>query len=149
MAATLTIAGLAHAGGVGVETVRYYQRRGLLSEPERPAGGGSAGRVRRYGAEHVRRLRFVRSAQAAGFTLEEVGELLTLDATQDRPRALQLARARISALDRRIAELQSARDALRELARECGDGASGPCPILATFDPEGVRPAGDGSGASV
>jgi len=84
----LTIGKLAEAGGVGVETIRYYQRRGLLAEPERGYHGG----VRRYGAQDVRRLRFIRSAQAAGFTLEQIGELLALDARDDRPRARALAR---------------------------------------------------------
>ncbi|MFP5455231.1 MAG: MerR family transcriptional regulator, partial [Alphaproteobacteria bacterium] len=58
----LTISGLARGGGVGVETIRYYQRRGLLPEPPRPAGGGIEGGIRRYGPEDVRRLRFIRSA---------------------------------------------------------------------------------------
>ena len=77
-----TIGGLAKAAGVGVETVRYYQRRGLLPEPPRPHG-----EVRRYGDDDVRRLRFIRSAQAAGFTLAEIGELIALDASDDRPRS--------------------------------------------------------------
>lgn len=63
----MTIAGLARAGGVGVETVRYYQRRGLLKTPERPDSAGHGGSVRHYGDQDVRRLRFIRSAQAAGF----------------------------------------------------------------------------------
>jgi MerR family transcriptional regulator, mercuric resistance operon regulatory protein len=128
---TLTIGKLAQAGGVGVETVRYYQRRGLLPEPER--SGPYAG-VRRYGEPDLRRLRFIRSAQAAGFTLEQIGELLELDARDDRPRARELARERIAALDDRIAELTAARDALRKLAQECGQGGAGPCPILAAFE---------------
>jgi MerR family mercuric resistance operon transcriptional regulator len=126
----MTIAKLAEAGGVGVETVRYYQRRGLISEPERGPGGG----VRRYGADDVRRLKFVRSAQAAGFTLEEIAELLELDATENRPRAREMARARIAALDLRIAELTSARSALSRLATQCASSDVGACPILAAFD---------------
>lgn len=127
---TMTIAKLAEAGGVGVETVRYYQRRELLPEPERPGGSG----FRSYGAEDIRRLRFIRQAQAAGFTLEEIGELLTLDATEDRSRARELARSRVAALDARIAEMVSAREALSRLADECGSGSKGPCPILAAFE---------------
>lgn len=130
----LKIAGLAQAGGVGVETVRYYQRRGLLELPERPETGGRGGDVRRYGGEHVRRLRFIRSAQAAGFTLEEIGELLALDATDDRARARQLATERMRALDARIDELKAARNALSRLARACASGSSGPCPIIRAFD---------------
>jgi MerR family mercuric resistance operon transcriptional regulator len=128
-----TIAGLARAGGVGVETVRYYQRRGLLETPDRRGGDGHGGSVRRYGENDLNRLRFIRSAQAAGFTLEQIGELIALDATDDRARARTLARERIAALDARIAELQAARAALSRLARACGAGSAGPCPILTAF----------------
>lgn len=132
--AALTIGNLAKAGGVGVETVRYYQRRGLLQTPDRPSSpvGGS---VRRYADEDVRRLKFIRAAQAAGFTLEQIQELLELDATDDRPRARALASERVQALDRKIAELTAARDALSRLARSCASGSRGPCPILKAFDP--------------
>ncbi len=130
----LTIAGLARAGGVGVETVRYYQRRGLLETPERTETGGHGGSIRHYREGDVRRLRFIRSAQAAGFTLEQIAELLALDATDDRARARQLAAERVRALDAKIAELKAARDALSRLARECGTGSSGPCPIITAFD---------------
>ena len=124
---SLTIGKLAAAGGVGVETVRFYQRKGLLETPTRDGG------IRRYGAQDLRRLRFIREAQAAGFTLDQIGELLELDAGEDRARARALARSRIEALDARIAELSRARDSLRRLAAECGEGGSGPCPILASF----------------
>jgi MerR family transcriptional regulator, mercuric resistance operon regulatory protein len=124
----LTIGEFAAAGGVGVETVRFYQRRDLLRTPVREGG------IRHYGREDVRRLRFIRQAQAAGFTLEEIRELLELDAGEDRSRARELAKARIEALDAKIAELQRARDALRRLASACGEGSTGPCPILASFD---------------
>ncbi|HYC69120.1 MerR family DNA-binding protein [Brevundimonas sp.] len=130
----MTIARLAAAGGVGVETVRYYQRRGLLETPPRPEGGGSGGGVRRYGAQDVRRLRFVRSAQAAGFTLEQIGELLALDAGEDRSGALALAQGRLTELDARIADLEAARAALHRLAGACADGGRGPCPILEAFE---------------
>ena len=131
---SMTIAGLAREGGVGVETVRYYQRRGLLDTPDRPIGGGSSGSVRRYSTNDVRRLRFIRSAQAAGFTLEQIGELLALDATDDRAQARQLANERIAALDAKIEELTRVRASLHRLARECGSGAEGPCPILTAFE---------------
>jgi len=124
-----TIGGLAKAAGVGVETVRYYQRRGLLPEPPRPPG-----EVRRYGDEDVRRLRFIRSAQAAGFTLAEIKELLDLDASDDRARARELAEARVAAIDEKIAELREARDALAGLATACASKRGGPCPILTAFD---------------
>lgn len=124
---SLTIAKLAAAGGVGVETIRFYQRKGLLETPTRETG------IRRYGSEDLRRLRFIRQAQAAGFTLEEIRELLELDSGEDRSRARDLARSRIDSLDAKIAELERARSALKRLAAECGKGGSGPCPILASF----------------
>jgi hypothetical protein len=74
------------------------------------------------------------SSQTAGFTLEEIGELLKLDAGQDRARARELAKSRIDVLERKIVELLQARDALKRLASECAEGATGPCPILTSFD---------------
>jgi MerR family transcriptional regulator, mercuric resistance operon regulatory protein len=128
----LSIAELARGAGVGVETVRYYQRRGLLPDP-RPHKTGVRG-IRHYGPDEARRLRFIRSAQAAGFTLEEIAELLRLDSSGDRPRAREMARSRIEALDAKIAELQKARQSLSKLARECAAGNKGPCPIIASFE---------------
>jgi MerR family mercuric resistance operon transcriptional regulator len=124
----LTIARLGAEAGVGVETVRYYQRRGLLAVPPR------AGSVRRYGPEDLRRLRFIRRAQAAGFTLEEIGELLALDRTDDRARVRALAADRLAALDSKIAELEEARAALQHLRSACAAGGKGPCPILEAFE---------------
>jgi MerR family mercuric resistance operon transcriptional regulator len=123
-----TVGSLAAAAGVGVETIRFYQRKGLLETPARDGG------IRRYGSDDLRRLRFIKQAQAAGFTLEQIKELLDLDKSSDRPRARELARSRIKALDAKIAELKRARDSLNRLALECGEGSSGPCPILASFD---------------
>ena len=125
---SLTIGKLATAAGVGVETVRYYQRRGLLETPTRDR------EIRRYGSDDLKRLRFIKQAQAAGFTLEEIKELLDLDASEDRARARELAGSRVKGLELKIGELQKARDALKRLARECGSGNAGPCPILASFD---------------
>ena len=133
-----TIAVLAREGGVGVETVRFYQRRGLMPTPERVAGARAGGGIRRYGDEDVRRLRFIRSAQTAGFTLDQIGELLALDASEDRARARKLATERLGALDRTIAELEEARTALRRLASACSETTTGPCPIIAAF--QGVAP---------
>ncbi|MBE7209391.1 MAG: MerR family DNA-binding protein [Gluconacetobacter diazotrophicus] len=126
-------AALAREAGVGVETVRFYVRQGLL------AANGHG--TRRWDADALRRLRFIRGAQAAGFTLREIGELIELDATEDRARALELARTRLRALDGEIASLERARNGLRRLARECGTGGNGPCPILASF--------GNGNGAGI
>jgi MerR family mercuric resistance operon transcriptional regulator len=124
-----TIGGLARAAGVGVETVRYYQRRGLLPEPVRPPG-----EIRRYGDQDLKRLRFVRRAQSAGFTLEEIGELLALDRTDDRARVRELAADRLTALDARSAELERSRAALERLRSTCASGKKGPCPIIEAFD---------------
>jgi MerR family mercuric resistance operon transcriptional regulator len=124
-----TIGALAKSAAVGVETVRYYQRRGLMSEPARPPR-----EVRRYGEADVKRLRFIRSAQAAGFTLAEIGELLALDAADDRARARELAQARVAAIDAKIEEMREARNALAGLATACAKTRGGPCPILSAFD---------------
>ena len=117
-----------------METVRYYQRRGLMIEPERAGGPGASGAVRRYSESDAKRLRFIKSAQRAGFTLAEIGELLALDATEDRSRARQMARERIAVIEQKITELVYARDALARLADRCSGTASGPCPILESFD---------------
>ena len=123
----MTIGRFAKTGDVGVETVRFYQRRGLLPTPPRHDG------VRRYRPEDLRRLKFIRQAQTAGFTLEEIKELLDLDAGDDRETARDLAKARLQTLDARIAELEQARGSLRKLVGECAAGKTGPCPILSSF----------------
>ncbi len=132
--ARLTVAALARAADVGVETVRFYQRRGLMPTPPRPAGPGAAGGFRTYGSDAVRRLRFIRAAQTAGFTLTEIAELLSLDAGHDHARVQALAGRRLEALDARIAELTSARRALDILMNRCAGPEAGPCPILGAFD---------------
>jgi MerR family mercuric resistance operon transcriptional regulator len=125
-----TIAALAKQAGVGVETVRYYQRRGLMPEP--PPSDGSA--YRHYDEDHLHRLRFIRRAQAAGFTLEEIGELLSLDRATDRTRVRALARQRLDALARQAEELETARRALERLLTACSGSDKGPCPIIEAFD---------------
>ncbi|WP_202389577.1 MerR family transcriptional regulator [Croceibacterium soli] len=125
----MRISELARKGGVGVETVRFYQRKGLLTVPRGEAPGG-----RHYGEDDVKRLRYVRHAQVAGFTLAEIAELIELDRTDDRPRARAMAAERIAALDEQIAKLQAARESLARLARDCARGGDGPCPILGAFD---------------
>ena len=124
---SLTIGKLASAGGVGVETIRFYQRKGLIDQPVRNDG------IRRYGSDDLQRLRFIRQAQAAGFTLEEIRELLELNSSEDRSRARAMAQTRVALLDAKIAELVRAREALGRLARQC-ESSTGKCPILAAFD---------------
>ncbi len=130
-----TIGKLAAAGDVGVETIRYYQRRGLMGTPARSGGDGWGGGVRRYDGEDLRRLKFIRAAQGAGFTLDEIGELLALEAGDDRVQVRQLARQRIDALDMKIAQMTETRAALARLADLCAASDKGPCPILAAFEP--------------
>lgn len=123
----LTIARLAASAGVGVETVRFYQRKGLMPVP------ASSSAVRQYDDTDVQRLRFIRAAQRAGFSLKEISELLALDASHDRARVQALTRTRLAALDAEMAELAAARTALAGLLNECTSGKEGPCPIIATF----------------
>ncbi|MEN9464735.1 MAG: hypothetical protein RL217_916 [Pseudomonadota bacterium] len=123
-----TISQFAQAGGVGVETVRFYQRKTLLPVPARQ------GSTRHYSEDDLRRLKFIKKAQAAGFTLDEIKELLHLDVSHDHSRANEMAQARLIALDIKIAELQQARDSLAKLSLQCCHTNKGPCPILKAFD---------------
>lgn len=110
----LTIGALARETAVGVETVRYYQRRGLLREPER-----AYGRIRRYGPGDVVRLHFIRSAKELGFSLDEVAELLQLDDGTDCDQARALAEKKLSAVRQKIAGLRRMERVLSELVRAC------------------------------
>ena len=124
----MTIGALASAAGVGIETIRYYQRRGLLHEPRRPAQG-----VRRNGADAAARLRFIRRAQEIGFTLEEVKTLLTLERTPNCRGARALAAAKLAAVESRLRDLERMRRALAALIVQCGAGRSRACPIIETL----------------
>lgn len=121
----MTIGALAKACGVGVETVRYYQRRGLLVEPRRPAGG-----VRRYGADAAGRLGFIRRAQDIGFALDEVKTLLMLGETPNCRGARMLASQKLEKIDSRLRDLQRVRQALTELIKRCDSGRARHCPII-------------------
>jgi MerR family mercuric resistance operon transcriptional regulator len=126
VAPALTIGALAASAGVGVETVRYYQRRGLLPTPARTQGS-----IRRYGRADTARLRFVRRAQELGFTLEEIAELLRLQDGTDRRAIRRIARARLAQVDARIADLLRMQRALRHVVRECEHAPGAPrCPII-------------------
>lgn len=132
----VTIGKLAQMAGVGVETIRYYQRRGLLGVPAL-AGGGEGGRIRRYGPRDLERLNFIRSAQAAGFTLNEINILLKHEGASDKAEVRKLAQQRIEQLDLQIAEMTRARAGLARLAQECAaleDEPNAPCPILRAFE---------------
>ena len=124
----LTIGVLAKACGVGVETVRYYQRRGLLAEPQRPSGG-----VRRYGSDAIARLGFIRRAQDIGFTLDEIGALLKLGETPNCRGARTLAAQKLEVVKARLRDLQRVRRALTELIERCDAGRERKCPIIDSF----------------
>lgn len=127
----LTIGEVARQAGVGVETVRYYEREGLLEEPERRASG-----YRQYDPEAVAVLRFIRRAKELGFTLKEIKGLLVLrlDASATRAEVRQQAKAKVADIEARIADLGRMRDVLLHLINKChGDGTAKGCPILETL----------------
>lgn len=128
--ARLTIGKFARAAGVGVETVRFYQRRGLLPVPK-----PNSTKYREYDGPLLQRLRFIRQAQLAGFTLTEIKELIRLDRTADRLRIQKLAGAKLDELNARIAELQTVARSLTTLVHHCQHARPGePCPIIEAFD---------------
>lgn len=126
MESRLTIGKVAAATGINVETVRYYQRRGLVPEPARPPGG-----VRRYSAATVARLRFIKRAQELGFTLAEIQRLLVLEDAQTCDKARALAAEKLSLVRVRMAELRRMRAVLKALIGRC-DAARGQvaCPVI-------------------
>jgi Hg(II)-responsive transcriptional regulator len=128
----LTIGAVARQAGVGVETVRFYERQGLLAEPQRRASG-----YRQYDGEAVSVLRFIRRAKELGFTLKEIKALLALrlDASATRAEVRKQARAKVADIEARIADLQRMRDVLQNLIRNChGDGTTTGCPILGALE---------------
>jgi MerR family transcriptional regulator, mercuric resistance operon regulatory protein len=125
----LTIGRLAQAAGVNVETIRYYQRRGLLDEPDKPLGGH-----RRYAASAARRVRFVKRAQQLGFTLEEVRGLLMLEDGQSCRETRLLAEHKLAVIEARMADLSRMRRLLKGLIAECEEGKRPrSCPIITTL----------------
>lgn len=117
--------------GVGVETIRFYQRQGLLNIPEHKKDLGG---FRCYGDEDIKRLKFILAAKKAGFTLKEIKSLLSCDAKNDREYIRHLSQQRISMLDKKMTELKEARDFLHQLVNECIISTSQECPILNSFD---------------
>ena len=116
MEATLTIGQLAKRSGVGVETVRFYERSGLLERPRKPLSG-----FRRYSVETVARIEFIRRAAAIGFTLREITDLLSLRAHPSAPCAgvRSRAQAKVIDIDQRIADLHRIRAAVVALVVAC------------------------------
>jgi MerR family mercuric resistance operon transcriptional regulator len=125
----LTIGGLARSSHVNVETIRYYQRRGLLAEPRR-----AYGRIRRYGTSDVRRLHFVRTAQALGFSLDEVSDLLRLEDGTHCTDARILAEEKLANVRMKLADLHRIEAALVALVQDC-EASRGEvtCPLIESF----------------
>jgi len=125
----LSIGSLAKAADVNVETIRYYQRRGLVDEPSKPLGGH-----RRYAASAATRVRFIKRAQQLGFTLEEIRDLLLLDDGQSCREARLLAERKLKLIETRISDLTRMRRSLRGLIAQCIEGKRPrSCPIIATL----------------
>src|SRR2546427_3552601 len=125
-----TISKLADAAGIGVEAVRYYQRRGLLQEPRRAVGG-----FREYAQADIQRLQFIKRAQALGFSLDDVAELASLSGERNRQRVREVTRRRLAEIRQRVMELNAMASALEVLVRCCERTAPGDddCPIIAAL----------------
>jgi Hg(II)-responsive transcriptional regulator len=137
---TLKIGELARAAGVNVQTVRYYERRGLLEEPPRRASG-----YREYPESDVARLGFIRRAQALGFTLTEIGDLLSLrvDPRTTSADVHRRVEEKLADVEEKLADLRRIRGALRELAASCkAHGPVGDCPFLEALEAQ-ADAAGD------
>ncbi|MBN9462225.1 MAG: Hg(II)-responsive transcriptional regulator [Burkholderiales bacterium] len=126
---TLTIGVLAEAAGVNVETIRFYQRKGLMQEPDRPPGG-----IRRYGDSALARVRFIKSAQKLGFSLDEVADLLRLEDGSHCTEAREQAERKLADVRARLADLHRIEGVLQGLVNRCC-AASGQvkCPLIATL----------------
>jgi len=128
---TTTISGLAHAAGVNVETIRFYQRRGLLAEPDKPLGG-----IRRYGEAEVARVLFIKGAQRIGFTLDEIAQLLQLDDGTQCKEARAIAEHKLADVRQRLSDLQRIEAALTQLVDRCASRRGQlNCPLIAALQP--------------
>ncbi len=136
----MTIGALAAAAGVGVETVRYYQRRGLLPQPAPMRGA-----IRRYPPAVAARLRFIRRAQGLGFTLEEIASLLQLADGTDRRSIRRITAARLAQLTERIRDMQKMVDVLQHLLHACEHtGGAADCPIIEAIDAQPLSASVEG-----
>lgn len=143
-ATKLTIGDVASRAGVNIQTLRYYERRGILGRPRRSASG-----YRQYPPDTVRLIRFIKRAQDLGFTLEEIEELITLrqSSTRKRDAARVLAAKKMRDIDEKLARLQAMRSALYTLIDDCECGRETlVCPILeALEEPNDDQPSTSGS----
>jgi MerR family copper efflux transcriptional regulator len=129
---SMGITQLAKRAGVGIDTVRYYERNGLLAPKVRLPSG-----YRRYGPLELARLRFIRRAQRLGFTLNEIQGLLSLSAQRDVARIKRSAQAKLTDIEGRLASLQRMREGLAGLIAACpGHGRAADCPILRALNDE-------------
>lgn len=125
----LTIGSLAESAGVNVETIRFYQRKRLLSEPARPQGG-----IRRYGPPELGRIRFIKSAQRLGFSLDEITELLKLEDGSHCLEAREQAEHKLADVRARLADLRRIELALQALVeRCCATSGRVRCPLIAAL----------------
>ena len=126
---SFTIGALADAAGVNVETIRFYQRKGLIPEPDRPTGG-----IRRYGDAELARVRFIKAAQRLGFSLDEVAELLTLEDGTQCGKARTLAEHKLRDVRVKLADLQHIESALDGLVVRCrSTRGSVKCPLISSL----------------
>lgn len=133
---TFTISGLARAAGVNVETIRFYQRRGLLAEPDKPLGG-----IRRYGETEVARVLFIKAAQRIGFTLDEIAQLLQLDDGTQCAEARAIAEHKLADVRARLADLQRIETTLTQLVDRCATKRGKVCcPLIAALQPTPASP---------
>ena len=124
-----TIGELAKSASVNVETIRFYQRRGLLTEPER-----AAGKIRRYGEADATRLKFIKSAQILGFSLDEVMALLTLEDGTQCHEASKIAQQKLAEVRSKLAGLRRMEKALSKLVAECEKGGGQVCcPLISSL----------------
>jgi len=128
---TTTISGLARAAGFNVETSRFYQRRGLLTEPFKPHGG-----IRRYGEADIARVLFIKAAQRIGFTLGEISQLLQLDDGTQCSQARAIAEHKLDDVRQRLSDLQRIEAALAQLVDRCASRRGQVnCPLIAALQP--------------
>ena len=133
-----TIAGVAEAAAVGVETIRYYERRGLIAQPAQKLGA-----YRRYDRNHVARIRFIRRAQELGFSLSEIEGLLALQDGTPRGYVRAIAATRLEEIRLRIQDLQRMERTLADLIEHCRHGGRTKCPIIEAIASGAAASAGN------
>ena len=126
---SLTIGAVADAAGVNVETIRFYQRKGLMAEPPRPYGT-----IRRYASSDVERVKFVKAAQRLGFSLDEVAGLLSLDDGTHCDEARQRAEQKLADVRDKLSDLRRIEAVISKLVRDCcASRGTVSCPLIAAL----------------